>query len=52
MPDPYTLTDCEKAAERLADAIGSGDNVAIFGDYDVDGASSALMVYRFLSISA
>ncbi|MGV2098983.1 single-stranded-DNA-specific exonuclease RecJ [Rhizobium sp. 21-4511-3d] len=49
MPDPYTLTDCEKAARRLAEAIRRGDNVAIFGDYDVDGAASSALMYRFLA---
>nr|WP_132552645.1 single-stranded-DNA-specific exonuclease RecJ [Rhizobium azibense] len=49
MPDPYTLTDCEKAARRLVEAIGRGENVAIFGDYDVDGAASSALMYRFLT---
>jgi len=49
MPDPYTLTDCEKAARRLAEAIRRGENVAIFGDYDVDGAASSALMYRFLT---
>ncbi|MBP2559207.1 single-stranded-DNA-specific exonuclease [Neorhizobium galegae] len=48
MPDPYTLTDCEKAVHRLADAIARQEKVAIFGDYDVDGASSSALLYRFL----
>ncbi|CDN47721.1 single-stranded-DNA-specific exonuclease RecJ [Neorhizobium galegae] len=48
MPDPYTLTDCEKAVLRLADAIARQQKVAIFGDYDVDGASSSALLYRFL----
>jgi single-stranded-DNA-specific exonuclease len=48
MPDPYTLTDCETAATRLARAIERGEKVAIFGDYDVDGASSSALLYRFL----
>ncbi|WP_105419220.1 single-stranded-DNA-specific exonuclease RecJ [Neorhizobium sp. T25_27] len=48
MPDPYTLTDCEKAVLRLADAIARQEKVAIFGDYDVDGASSSSLLYRFL----
>ncbi|WP_037084480.1 single-stranded-DNA-specific exonuclease RecJ [Neorhizobium vignae] len=48
MPDPYTLTDCEKAVLRLADAIARREKVAIFGDYDVDGASSSALLYRFL----
>ena len=48
MPDPYTLTDCEKAVHRLSDAIARREKVAIFGDYDVDGASSSALLYRFL----
>src|SRR5690606_15714550 len=48
MPDPRTLTDCETAAERIARAIDRNEHVAIFGDYDVDGASSAALLYRFL----
>ncbi len=48
MPDPDTLTDCAKAAERLKLAIERRENVAIFGDYDVDGASSSALLYRFL----
>jgi len=48
MPDPYTLTDCEKAAIRIADAIDRHEHVAIFGDYDVDGAASAALMHRFL----
>ncbi|OCJ12231.1 single-stranded-DNA-specific exonuclease RecJ [Rhizobium sp. AC27/96] len=49
MRDPYLLTDCEKAAQRLLRAIKTGETVAIFGDYDVDGASSSALLYRFLT---
>ncbi|QND47054.1 single-stranded-DNA-specific exonuclease RecJ [Rhizobium lusitanum] len=49
MPDPYLLTDCEKAAERLLRAVKAGETVAIFGDYDVDGAASSALLYRFLT---
>lgn len=48
MPDPSTLTDMDKAARRLADAIVRKEPVAIFGDYDVDGACSSALVARFL----
>ncbi|WEX78968.1 single-stranded-DNA-specific exonuclease RecJ [Sinorhizobium numidicum] len=48
MPDPDSLTDCRKAAERLAHAIRRGEKVAIFGDYDVDGAASSALMERFL----
>lgn len=48
MPDPYRLTDCEAASERLVLAIRRGERVAIFGDYDVDGAASSALMSRFL----
>ena len=48
MQEPFTLTDCENAVVRLAGAIDRGERVAIFGDYDVDGASSSALLYRFL----
>src|SRR5215472_13419867 len=41
MPDPNALTDMAAAATRLAEAVERGEKVAILGDYDVDGASSA-----------
>ncbi|MBP1887030.1 single-stranded-DNA-specific exonuclease RecJ [Sinorhizobium mexicanum] len=48
MPDPDTLTDCRKAAERLALAIRRREKMVIFGDYDVDGAASCALMVRFL----
>ncbi|MBB4189526.1 single-stranded-DNA-specific exonuclease RecJ [Sinorhizobium terangae] len=48
MPDPDTLTDCRKAAERLALATRRHEKVVIFGDYDVDGAASCALMVRFL----
>src|SRR4051794_27490408 len=48
MPDPDTLTDMPKAAARIADAIVAGERIAIFGDYDVDGATSAAVLAKFL----
>ena len=44
MPDPYTVTQMEVAARRIADAAVRGERVAIFGDYDVDGATSAALL--------
>jgi single-stranded-DNA-specific exonuclease len=44
LPDPFTLTDMEVAAKRIADAATRGEKVAIFGDYDVDGATSAALL--------
>lgn len=49
MPDPSSLTDMDKAARRLADAITKREPVAIFGDYDVDGACSSALMARFLA---
>ena len=49
MPDPATLAGMEKVAARLADAIGRREPVAIFGDYDVDGACSSALLSRFLA---
>jgi single-stranded-DNA-specific exonuclease len=48
MPDPDTLADARAAATRLADAVARGETIAIFGDYDVDGATSAAMLGRYL----
>src|ERR1700732_4088909 len=48
MPDPNVLTAMPEAAGRLADAIARGESIAIFGDYDVDGATSAAVLARFL----
>jgi single-stranded-DNA-specific exonuclease len=48
MPDPSRFRDMDKAAERLADAVQKGEQVVIFGDYDVDGATSAALLIRLL----
>jgi single-stranded-DNA-specific exonuclease len=48
MPDPHVLAGMREAAGRIADAVGRGETVAIFGDYDVDGATSAALLARFL----
>ncbi len=47
MPDPSDLQDMQAAATTIADAIVNGEEIAIFGDYDVDGASSAALLERF-----
>lgn len=44
LPDPSTVTQMEAAAKRIADAATRGEVVAIFGDYDVDGATSAALL--------
>ncbi len=48
MPDPSIFNDMDKAAERLADAVQADEQVAIFGDYDVDGATSAALLILLL----
>ena len=48
MPDPSTLQDMDVAAERFAKAIRDKEPIAIFGDYDVDGAASVALIRRFL----
>ncbi len=48
MPDPTVLIDMDAAAARLAGAVRKGETVAIFGDYDVDGACSASLLAEFL----
>lgn len=49
LPDPSTLTDMDAACTRLAQAIADGESIAVFGDYDVDGATSSALMYRFLN---
>src|SRR3712207_7708960 len=48
MPDPSIFRDMDKAAERLADAVEAREPVTVFGDYDVDGATSAALLIRLL----
>ena len=48
LPDPHTLTDMEAASARIAHAIEHGESVAIFGDYDVDGATASALLARYL----
>ena len=48
MPDPSSFRDMDKAAARLTDAVEGQEQVAIFGDYDVDGATSAALLTLIL----
>lgn len=48
MPDPSTLADMDALAERLVRAIVDQEAVALFGDYDVDGACAAALMARYL----
>jgi single-stranded-DNA-specific exonuclease len=48
LPDPAVFRDMDKGARRLADAVEAGETIAIFGDYDVDGATSAALLTLLL----
>ena len=48
LPDPSHFRDMDAAAERLAQAVMTGETVTVYGDYDVDGATSAALVIRLL----
>lgn len=47
LPDPSRLKDMDIAASRIADAIIAGEKVAVFGDYDVDGATSSALLRKY-----
>src|SRR6185503_3784337 len=46
--DPLQMTDMPKAARRLADAIVSGEKIAVWSDYDCDGIPGAVLMHDFL----
>jgi single-stranded-DNA-specific exonuclease len=48
LPDPLLLKDMDKAVARVAQAIAEGQRIAVFGDYDVDGSTSAALLSDFL----
>jgi len=50
LPDPSIFRDMDAAAARFASAITSGEAIAVYGDYDVDGATSAALLIRFLRL--
>ena len=47
LPDPSSLRDMDAATHRLADAIEKSEQIAVFGDYDVDGACSSALLIDF-----
>ncbi len=48
MPDPSAFRDMDRAAARIADAVERSEPTVVFGDYDVDGATSAALLIRVL----
>ncbi|MBM3514713.1 MAG: single-stranded-DNA-specific exonuclease RecJ [Alphaproteobacteria bacterium] len=47
MPDPSVFADMDAAVARVVSAIQSGEKIAVFGDYDVDGGTSSAVLKRF-----
>ena len=52
LPDPSSLVDMDRAVDRLAAAVQANQRIAVFGDYDVDGACSAALLIRYLRMVA
>lgn len=50
LPDPSVLQDMDRAAQRIADAVINNEKIAVFGDYDVDGATSSALLKRFFRV--
>ena len=50
IPDPFTLIDMDKAITRVIHGISKNEIFGIVADYDVDGSTSASILYKFLSI--
>ena len=48
LPDPSEFNDMDTAADRLAQAVLNGERITVYGDYDVDGATSAALLIRLL----
>ena len=46
--DPFLMKGMDKAVERIEQALGNGETILVFGDYDVDGTTSVALVYSFL----
>src|SRR5258708_34531239 len=49
LPDPSRLKDMDRAVARLMQALVQGQRIAVFGDYDVDGATSSALLQRFFA---
>lgn len=47
--DPFLMKDMDNAVERLHQALTRGENILIYGDYDVDGTTAVAVMHRFLS---
>ena len=47
--DPFLMKDMDRAVERIERALGDGERIMVYGDYDVDGTTSVALAYGFLS---
>lgn len=47
--DPFLLEDMDRAVRRVEQAIAAGEKITVYGDYDVDGITSTVILYRYLS---
>lgn len=50
LPDPSSFRDMDSAAERIAQAILARETITVYGDYDVDGATSAALLIRLFRL--
>lgn len=48
LPDPSVFNDMDAAADRIAQAVLTGEKITVYGDYDVDGATSSALLIRLL----
>ncbi len=46
--DPFLMKDMEAAVQRIREALAKGENILVYGDYDVDGTTAVALVYSFL----
>ena len=47
LPDPFQMADMDRAVARLVEAVGSGEKILFYGDYDVDGTTSVALMMAF-----
>ncbi len=47
--DPFALPDMERAADRIRQALDSGEKIAVYGDYDCDGVTATAILYQYLA---
>ena len=48
LSDPFLIADMQKAADRINEAIDSGERICVYGDYDCDGIMSTVILYSYL----